>query len=766
MGERLCRDTMSMRLWSISFPIIFIAALCVAVPGFAVARETVLEPVLVGEAGTNWVTLPVGFPENLEVELHAPTGGWYRASALHYAVVLPEDAPTNVQALVYLKDWDHFWFQTRPSPFLQCGVTNLFPVDLQSHSRDWLPLGHTGNWHYRVLAAPKAFGVRLFCPTDHMGKATVEQVAIEALADRSPPTIGMVRQNRQLLPQFEKFEITCRLPDRYVDPFDPEVVSLQAEFVSPGGQTNRVDGFYTRDFYRKKLASEEYALPQGVPYWQVRFAPREVGVYHFTLRVQDANGETTWGPGQFESGPAQQPGFIRVARSDPRYFEFEDGSPFFLIGHNIRSPYDQRAVRQFPWVQRWKEGSSAYSRYFKDMAAHGENLAEIWSAAWSLGLEWSPQWRGYHGVGQYNMMHAWDMDQVIAEAEQLGLYLNFVVHNHGKFSEYSDAEWEHNPFNVKNGGYLEKAGDYMRDERAKESFRKLMRYIIARWGYSTRIFAWELWSELDLTGGRDDKIYRSPECVEWHREMGRFIRDTDPNEHLVGTHVCGDYSRQDPALIGLDEMTHCPIDAYHGSSDPLHIVKLMEDSIAFNRPYAKPVQITEFGGAPSGQGLLHLRQSLHAALWASACTELPGTPMLWWWHQVEEENYYTMYRALSRFMAGEDKRGKGMQPCEVVVSVPEGGRPLSAQVLKSTTHALGWLYLRSPDFGATHPESQPQDHRCTIELPDMRSQMFTVEFWDTVQGRVLTSEQLMPEGGSLRFSVPPFARDIAFKAYQ
>ena len=139
----------------------------------------------------------------------------------------------------------------------------------------------------------------------------------------------------------------------------------------------------------------------------MRFTPTTPGIYTYRLRARDRGGDEDWGPGTFVATPADHPGFVRVSDEDPRYFAFDNGELFFAIGHNIRSPDDTRMDGAFPWQQRIRETSLSYVRYFRDMEAHGENLVEIWSAPWSLGLEWSSKWFGYHGVGQFNLMHAW-----------------------------------------------------------------------------------------------------------------------------------------------------------------------------------------------------------------------------------------------------------------------------------------------------------------------------------------------------------------------
>jgi hypothetical protein len=412
------------------------------------------------------------------------------------------------------------------------------------------------------------------------------------------------------------------------------------------------------------------------------------------------------------------------------------------------------------------------------MQANGENMTEIWTAAWSLGLEWSPQWRGYHGVGQYNMLNAWELDRIVEDADLRGIYINLVINNHGKFSAFSDGEWSHNPFNTALGGYLSDPEEYFTHPRALKDFRKLMRYMIARWGYSTRIFAWEFWSELNLTGSnRESGFYRRPEVVDWHRLMGRAVKEMDPNRHMVSTHYSGDYNVQNGDIVALPEMDLAPVDAYHGHSDPMAIVDLMQATADFNRSFGKPVMITEFGGSHMAQGVQHLEDTLHAALWASPCIDLGGTPMLWWWMAVEEENFYPQFAALKRFVDGEDRRDPTLQSCYAKYAVPPeatgtggvrlrvgDGRPNNVGVwcMKNGKRALGWI-SRTKDYSAINPRGAPTVAELTLMLDSMEQGTRLVEFWDTAGGMPLRRVEAVVSGETLSVPVPSFARDIAFK---
>ena len=702
-------------------------------------------------------------PGAVDAYLVSPTSSWFAADRLEWEVVTPPDFPTNAQTLVFMKDWDYLWYQNLLPGFAQPGLTNRYRLDLSPDAPGWTAQGHQGTWQARALMQPMEFGIRTF--TDGAGTTTcrVQNARVVwGAPDTSPPSIQDVRVTTNRVACFGRFEVSFRAPDRYANPFNPDEVAVFAEIETPDGRKITVDGFHARDYYRTQDAAGEMILPQGAPNWRVRFAPTVPGRHRYTLRLRDAHGQAGWGPGAFDATPASGPGYIRVSRQDPRYFEFDNRAAYFPLGHNVRSPSDTRLNSAFPWIQRWTEGSAAYARYFRDMGRAGENFAEVWFSPWSLGLEWSPRWQGYHGVGQFNLMHAWEFDRVLEEAERNGIRLNVVIHNHGKFSAFSDNEWTDNPMNSAIGGYLDGPDEFFTDPRAQKDYRNMMRYAVARWGYSTHIFAWQLWSELNLSGSRGE-MYRRQEVVDWHRLMAQAIKDMDPNHHLVSTHVSGDYTAQNANIVALPELDHLCVDAYYGGTDPLQIVSLMRSTAEYNNPFNKPVVVSEFGGAWDAQDLTHLVNCLHAGLWASTGTPVAGTPMFWWWGLIEEENLYPEFLALSRFMAGEDRRNPALLSAQPDTWI-QGGKParLAAQCLCSGDRAIGWVY-NAAQFGNTEPIQPVAVSNAVLRLTGLTGSVYRVEFWDTARGTPASNTNVVAQDGSLIIQLPTFLRDWGFK---
>ncbi|HEY5913608.1 MAG TPA: DUF5060 domain-containing protein [Verrucomicrobiae bacterium] len=185
-------------------------------------------------------------------------------------------------------------------------------------------------------------------------------------------------------------------------------------------------------------------------------------------------------------------------------------------------------------------------------------------------------------------------------------------------------------------------------ERAIRDARKVLRYAVARWGYSTVVAAWEYWNEMD-PGLPTDKFYTA---------LGEYLAREDPYGHLRTTSTWGP-SAKDCRHQNLDVAdTHF----YLRPSDKGRL----EDEVAAvlertrwlrEQAPAKPAHLGEFGLAnekwqprPEATGSAEVAD-LHNALWSSALSGASGTAMFWWWERLDQRNFYPHYRSLSRFIA-------------------------------------------------------------------------------------------------------------------
>jgi hypothetical protein len=745
----------------------------------ALTARAALTPLKIAPGGGG---APASCPQNLTLRLPAESNwrlhppqpsDWLHARALQYSLFWPTNAPAGVQTLLFVIDRDNRWYQSLQERALVPGTTNVFEIPMTPNAPAWQPAGHAVAWHHRVLANPKSVGLRLFGSTNFSGACVLLSAALIPENPPAAPAFARVRPMSAEVPCFGLFEVSFDLPDRYADPFDPAQIDVGAVFTTPEGRQVQVNGFYYQGFYRMRDGAQPAPQAQGRPEWRVRFCPRTPGVYRYTLRAKDRHGQAEWTEGTFTATAADGPRFVRVSPADRRYFELDNGALFYPIGHNVRSAYDSRMDDKFPWKLRHPEGTLAYERFFRDMAAAQENLVEIWSCAWSLGLEWSDAIPGYHGSGDYNLSNAWELDRVLELARLHRLRVNLVLNNHGRVSSWLDAEWGDNPYNAARGGWLSQAIDFFDDKRALDLQRRLYRYYIARWGWDATIFAWELFSEVNLTGHEThQRTAHDPRVVSWHRAMGAFFHAEDPNRHLVTTHISADYTFQNPELCQLPELDACAVDAYH-YGQPSQIVSVLQNTARFNNAFDKPVLVTEFGGSPMAAGGEHLKRELHAALWSSTAIPLGGTPLFWWWQLIEEHNLYGEYTAVARFLQGIDPRNPAMKPAAPELRLEAGDPGSTAERLQvvgmsSRSNAVGWIYdpaafsQRVPLDGEGKSQGRAIN-RLQAVIGNFQDGVYRVDFVDTATGQASKRADVRASGGQLVLSVPSFARDIAYR---
>jgi hypothetical protein len=171
------------------------------------------------------------------------------------------------------------------------------------------------------------------------------QVAFLWLLGAALPTLGRadgpihLQVERAATGKYERIEFEIGIPTRYANPLDPDEVDVQLVLQAPDGREVRLPAFFMQPYERvDRMRSgrlHAWLYPSGMPGWRARFAPDQTGRYQAIAECRDANGTRRSAPVTFESTPSTNRGFVRVSRSDPRFFEFSEGQPFFPIGQNL-----------------------------------------------------------------------------------------------------------------------------------------------------------------------------------------------------------------------------------------------------------------------------------------------------------------------------------------------------------------------------------------------------------------------------------------------
>ncbi|MEA4884877.1 MAG: DUF5060 domain-containing protein [Clostridia bacterium] len=575
-----------------------------------------------------------------------------------------------------------------------------------------------------------------------------------------------------------KFEVTAKIDANFDNPYDPRQIEVIGVFTSPSGTVIEAPGFYYQDFERKVSAGREFLTKAGQPVWKVRFTPTEVGIWQCAVRAKDRTGQVESDVMPFMANDTWDPGFVRVSCANPRMFEFDNGSPAFLIGQNV-AWYDAR-------------GTAAYDKWFREMSGNGANYARIWLASWGFAPEWQNTRLGNYDARQDR---AYQLDHVFELAEEKGIYLMLCLISHGQFGTRVDSEWACNPYNAKNGGPLAQPVDFLTDPESIRLFEQKVRYIAARWGYSTHLFSWEWWNEVDLTDGLSNDALLKP----WVKEMTAYMRSVDPYSHLISLSYAG-AGASGGSVWDMPEISYCQVHDYSNTAWGAFfggtVDKLSE--------YGKPVLFAEFG-VPSKEPIDPSGIHLHDGLWAGLTSGSAGTGMLWWWDSyVEPNDLYPQYAGLARFVAGEPLNTEEFTQSRIEVlgtdqleahGITSPGRSLIRVSSKAYTYdgynrllqdAL-WEKVGQEQSGSQASTSEGSTTQATVgqltgaekgaglavEFPTVKGGIlvlsgmapgaYKVEFWNTLTGEIVGTDCVGSSSGEVRVVLVPIHGDIAIK---
>lgn len=398
---------------------------------------------------------------------------------------------------------------------------------------------------------------------------------------------------------YPRIESSFSITNLATDPFDYTQTDVRVQIAQPDSSILSLSAFF-----------------DGGVTWRVRHTPTNPGPYQITAVT--LNGQpllvspqpVSW----LVSGSSTGPGYIRVDPATTNRFITSDGRRYFPIGEDVA----------------WDVNSTAsVVNLLAKLGGARENWARIWMDDWDgKNLDW-PKVNGTFGQLNLNVAQKWDA--IVSAAEQGGVFFQMTLQHHGQFSSNVDPEWNSNPYNSANGGFLANAAQFFTNTTAKALTKRKLRYAIARWGYSPSIMAWELFNEVQFTdaaqGGQWNLI------GAWHDEMAQFIRSQDIYQHLITT--SSDVTQ--PIWNQCDYYTH--------HDYPADLISALRDPIGV--PSGQPVK--PIFGAESGSDLTFF-YGLHAPVWAGLMGGQSGGAQPWYWDRIDAESGYKLMRPLRDFV--------------------------------------------------------------------------------------------------------------------
>lgn len=448
--------------------------------------------------------------------------------------------------------------------------------------------------------------------------------------------------------------MSFHLPKVKGNPFAAEVWGLIDR--PGGGSTVRVAAFH-----------------DGGDVWRVRYTPDRVGAHRVRITIGPAGRDApavpvALAPETFTVAGAPRGGFVRRSSRCAQRFALDDGTGYFPVGCNV------------PWAD--------FEEYHRKFKVAGLNWSRHWMACFArLQLDW----RDAKGIRQERLSldNARKWDRIVSSAEASGVRFQMVLQHHGQYSSTQNSNWRRCPWNVANGGFLAKGQEFFTSARARRLTRMKYRYVVARWGHSTSIMAWELFNEVQLTDAgltarlnlrKSDRNWSAPQAkaiVTWHVEMAGYLRSLDPYRHLVTT--SSDFGPESPMAAIVDFYQ-----PHVYRTDTIAAVCRFSREIA---RYDKPIFCGEAGGKSNGK---QARDAVRGMLWASLMSGGAGAAQKW--SQQEFLPALGDYRAAVRFLAAAGFAGRHFAPAPVrcrsrgrsgLTFVPEGGfaaKELAAEV--------------------------------------------------------------------------------------
>jgi len=366
---------------------------------------------------------------------------------------------------------------------------------------------------------------------------------------------------------YPRIEASFSITNLATDPFDYTVTDVRVQITRPDSSTLSLPAFF-----------------DGGTTWRVRHMPALPGLYQITtitlngspLAVSNLQ-PSSWTASRNPIGP----GYVRVDPANANRFITSNGRRYYPLGHDVA------------W---WTNNTNLASIVLK-LGGSRENWSRIWMTHFydSLNLEWPK----VGSLGQFSLGVAQKWDAIVSAAEQGGVSFQMTLQHHGQYSSTVNPNWNENPYNTANGGFLSNATQFFTDATAKAYTKRKYRYIVARWGYSPAIMAWELFNEVQFTDAAN--AYQWTNIAAWHTEMAQFIRDQDFYQHLITT-----------SSDNLSQPMWTPCDYYQHHDYPTDYISAERDPVGI--PGGQPIKPI-FSGECGSNGVPYL--GFHAPLWAS-----------------------------------------------------------------------------------------------------------------------------------------------------
>lgn len=542
------------------------------------------------------------------------------------------------------------------------------------------------------------------------------------------------------------------------NPYDYQEIKIIGEFTSPSAKVYKIPAFWTKDYditldptwtqppgdiqgmasrNPEEIQGLEMVVFKGEEHYRLRFLPEESGSFELIVKVyvRDELVQVLKTDIEVHSNSTSYHGIIKVEPTHKRNLIFTDGKTFIPIGQNTG------------WYTSSTRKTYDYQIWFENMAANGMNATRIWMATWGFALHWD-DYRDF----TKRLNQAARLDRVVKLAHEHDIYFILSLLNHGQFSAITNPEWSLNPWNVRNGGILKTPNEFFYKREAKEIYKSQLLYIIARWGYSDHIMAWELWNEVDWTDN-----YNELDVTMWHKEMAEFIKANDPYNHLVTTssvyETLGAYKLDSIDFVNPHNYGYANLNILHTLPPRLELIW---------QQYKKPVFHSEIGinwqSGPETANMDPEGITLHQQSWAGMMGGSLGGAMNWWFDSwVHHLNLYHRFKGAATYAKELNMVGSTYEQLRLEDKISISHDDVGILGYRIDNRIYGYLY--DIKWKYNYPEIYTK-YQVVVKIP-FANGTYTLRVFDTMTGEVLSTSTLDVSNEMVELRIS-FKEDIAF----
>lgn len=536
------------------------------------------------------------------------------------------------------------------------------------------------------------------------------------------------------------------------NPYDYNDIEVSMTFTKPSSETLTQYAFWYKDYEEVTVVGAQidefgyYTAGQeniewgdsSTSHYRVRVNPDEAGTWSYTLQVNVLGTITQTLSGNFIVGDAstRTNGYIQVDPTNKRTFIYSSSQETYMpMGLNLA------------W---WSTtlGAHDYSNWFKELAEVNGNMARIWLSNWSFSLH---KFSYTNFDSRQNI--AARLDLLFELAQENDIYVLLTLINHGQFSANTNPEWAENPYNVDNGGMLEHPIQFFYNDEAKTAYKNELRYIMARFGYTEHIFAWELFNEVDWVDGYSELI-----VTRWHDEMAQYLHEYDPYNHLVTTSYKYTFGTPAFAKDSLDFGTFHSYEYY----DKVYYEKLVDELLTLSDRYDKPVIFGEIGidwqAGQTSYSSDYTGVTIRQGLWGGMMSSAGGANQWWWDSWIQAHDLWDRFLGASTYSQQIDLANKTFVYLQNInnISISDSDIGIMGYLLEDTIY--GYVYNDKWNYWQRDPDTIVD---VSISIPFANGE-YTLTIYDTETGEILSSEQILITTNNFELDNLEITSDYAF----